>query len=60
MRGRIIATGLFTFWLPLDWPVAVAAEVQFLIETLILAALTGWLRILMSPPKNDAHTVEEA
>jgi hypothetical protein len=60
MRGRIIATGLFTFWLPLDWLVAVAAEGQFLIETLILAALTGWLRILMSSPKNDAHTVEEA
>jgi hypothetical protein len=41
MRGRIVATGLFSFWIKDSWGRAFAAEGQFFVETFVLAALTG-------------------
>ncbi len=49
MRGRVIATGLFSFWIKDSWALAFAAEGQFFIETLILAALTGLTWAAITP-----------
>jgi hypothetical protein len=49
MRGRILAIVIYVFWMPFSWPVAMAAEGQFFLETLVLAALTGALRATLNP-----------
>ncbi len=49
MRGRVIATGVFSFWIKDSWALAFAAEGQFFIETLILAALTGLTWAAITP-----------
>ncbi|MEG3087763.1 hypothetical protein [Sphingomonas sp. PB4P5] len=49
MRGRIVATGLFSFWIKDSWPLAFAAEGQFFIETFVLAALTGLTWAAITP-----------
>lgn len=56
IRGRVIATGVFIFWLPLPLPAALAAEGQFFIETFILAALTAGLRAILNPVKSGNST----
>ena len=49
MRGRIVATGLFSFWIKDSWALAFAAEGQFFVETLILATLTGLTWAAITP-----------
>lgn len=49
MRGRVVATALFSFWIKDSLPMAIAAEGQFLIETLVLAALTGLTWAAVTP-----------
>ncbi|WP_260596778.1 hypothetical protein [Sphingomonas endolithica] len=49
MRGRIVATGLFSFWIKDSWWLAFAAEGQFLVETFVLAALTGVTWAVITP-----------
>jgi hypothetical protein len=49
MRGRIIATGLFSFWIKDSWALAFAAEGQFFVETLVLAGLTGLTWAAVTP-----------
>lgn len=49
MRGRVIATGLFSLWIKDSWAMAFAAEGQFFVETLILAALTGLTWAAITP-----------
>jgi hypothetical protein len=49
MRGRIVATGLFSFWIKDSGVRAFAAEGQFFVETLILAALTGLTWAAITP-----------
>lgn len=48
MRGRVVATGLFSFWIKDSAAMAFAAEGQFFVETFVLAALTGltWAAII--------------
>lgn len=41
MRGRVIATFMFSFWIKLPLATAMAAEGQFFAETLILVTLTA-------------------
>lgn len=52
MRGRVIGTFLFCFWIPQAPAMAVAAEGQFFAETLILAVLTGivWHLLIRKAP----------
>jgi len=49
MRGRVVSTGLFSFWIKDSWAMAFAAEGQFFIETLVLAALTGLTWAVITP-----------
>lgn len=49
MRGRVVSTGLFSFWIKDSWPLAFAAEGQFFIETFVLAALTGITWAVITP-----------
>lgn len=41
MRGRVIATFMYCFWLKLPLATAMAAEGQFFVETLVQVACTG-------------------
>ena len=56
IRGRVIATGLFSFWIKAPWPMAFAAEGQFFVETLIMAALTGIVWAGLSRPAATPST----
>jgi len=49
MRGRVVATGLFSFWIDDTWAMAFAAEGQFFVETFVLAALTGLTWAAITP-----------
>jgi hypothetical protein len=49
IRGRIVSTGLFSFWIKGSLAMAFAAEGQFLIETFVLAALTGLTWAVITP-----------
>lgn len=40
-RGRLFAIVVNALWLKYPWPVAVVAEGQFFVETLLMASLTG-------------------
>jgi hypothetical protein len=62
MRGRVVATGLFSFWIKDDWALAFAAEGQFFVETFVLAALTGltWAAITPRVIARDENTVSLA
>ena len=55
-RGRVFATLVDPFWLKYPLPVGVAAEGQFFVETLILAALTGlaWEAVARKVPVDRA------
>lgn len=50
MRGRIVQTGLYSFWSEEPWLLAIAAAGQFLVETLIMASLTGLVWARLSKP----------
>jgi hypothetical protein len=56
MRGRVIGTFLFCFWIPQAPAMAVAAEGQFFAETLVLAVLTGivWHLLIRKAPGSPA------
>jgi hypothetical protein len=51
MRGRVIATFVYCFWIKLPLGTAMAAEGQFFAETLVLAVCTGvtWAMLLKRP-----------
>jgi hypothetical protein len=49
IRGRVVGTGLFSFWIKGDLPAAFAAEGQFFAETLVLAVLTGLTWAAVTP-----------
>lgn len=49
IRGRIIATGLFSFWIKGSRAMAFTAEGQFFVETFILALLTGLTWAAITP-----------
>ncbi|USU05622.1 hypothetical protein NF699_02665 [Sphingomonadaceae bacterium OTU29LAMAA1] len=55
IRGRVVATFLFSFWIKDSLPMALAAEGQFFVETALLAALTGltWTAVTPSVIKVD-------
>jgi len=55
MRGRIIATALFSFWIKAPWPLAFAAEGQFFVETLVMATLSAiaWARLSKPAARPD-------
>lgn len=59
MRGRVVATALFSFWIKDDWAMAFAAEGQFFVETFLLAALTGitWATIMPKVGAKGEDTV---
>jgi hypothetical protein len=53
MRGRVIGTFLFSFWIEQPWGLAIAAEGQFFAETLVLVVLTGltWRLLTSARPQ---------
>jgi hypothetical protein len=57
MRGRIIATALFSFWIKASWPLAFAAEGQFFVETLVMAALSAIAWARLSKPAAGPNSV---
>lgn len=49
VRGRVVATGIYSFWIKDSLPMAFAAEGQFFVETFLLAALTGLIWAAVTP-----------
>ena len=60
IRGRVIGTGMFSFWIDGRWPMAVASEGQFFVETLVLAGLTGLIWASVTPSIMTAKKSAEA
>jgi len=56
VRGRVVATGLYSFWIKDSLPMAFAAEGQFFVETLLLAALTGLTWSLVTPNVSEGRS----
>ncbi|CDK29626.1 unnamed protein product [Kuraishia capsulata CBS 1993] len=50
IRGRVVALGLFSFWIQEPWVMAFAAEGQFFAEDLIMAGFTGLTWKYLSKP----------
>ncbi|UAK25833.1 hypothetical protein [Sphingomonas nostoxanthinifaciens] len=50
MRGRVVATALFSVWIKAPLPMAIAAEGQFFVETLVMATLTAAVWAHLSRP----------
>lgn len=54
MRGRIVQTTLYSSWSEEPWPLAIAASGQFLVETLLMAALTAFVWTRLSRPASPS------
>lgn len=58
IRGRVVATFLFSFWIKDSLPMALAAEGQFFVETLVLAVLTGLTWAVITPGVTSGSRVD--